>query len=226
MTQETAAMLAGIALELYALADQEQTVQAVAEHARTAVRCDDVGILLVEGRSVETAAATSKTVRRADDIQRELGEGPCLSSIERGEDYLIADISRDTRWPRWAERALALGYRSMVSVRLATYERVIGSINLFSRSAAAFDGADESLAQVFATHASIAIAQARQEENLHRAIDSRRLIGQAQGILMERFDIDADRAFAVLDRYSQDHNVKLRTVAEQLVLTRRIPDAG
>ena len=69
----------------------------------------------------------------------------------------------------------------------------------------------------------IAISSASQEDNLTAAIDARKVVGHAQGILMERYHLDADRAFAVLQRYSQDHNVKLRIVAERLIATRQLP---
>jgi AmiR/NasT family two-component response regulator len=81
------------------------------------------------------------------------------------------------------------------------------------------------MAHVFAQHASVALATAKREEGLRVAIDTRHLIGQAQGILMERFGLTADKAFSVLRRYSQDHNVKLRDLAEELVNTRELPSA-
>jgi AmiR/NasT family two-component response regulator len=75
-----------------------------------------------------------------------------------------------------------------------------------------------------ARHAAVAMASTREQDNLWKAIDARQLIGQAQGILMERFAIDADQAFTVLRRYSQDRNLKLNVVAQRLIETRRLPD--
>ena len=74
-----------------------------------------------------------------------------------------------------------------------------------------------------ARHAAIALAKVHESDHLWRAIDARKLIGQAQGILMERYDLDEERAFEALRRYSQDNNVKLRVVADRLVETRKLP---
>jgi GAF domain-containing protein len=87
-----------------------------------------------------------------------------------------------------------------------------------------FDDASIGIAEILGRHASIAVASARQEESLTRAIDARKLVGQAQGILMERYSLDDRRAFDVLRRYSQTTNTKLNEVARILVSTRRLPD--
>ena len=96
-------------------------------------------------------------------------------------------------------------------------------LELFNSEPFAFDDDDIAVAHILARHASVAVGTARQEETLWQAIDARKLIGQAQGILMERFGLDGDRAFAVLQRYSQDNNVKLREVARRLVDTGLLP---
>jgi AmiR/NasT family two-component response regulator len=85
------------------------------------------------------------------------------------------------------------------------------------------DTVDEATGRLLARHASVAVATVRQASTLAQAVEARTLIGQAQGLLMERFAIDADHAFAVLRRYSQDNNIKLRIVADELVTTRRLP---
>jgi hypothetical protein len=89
---------------------------------------------------------------------------------------------------------------------------------------AAFDASDDAVAHILARHASIAVAHARKEASLMQAVDARKLIGQAQGILMERFRVDAEGAFAILRRYSQDNNRKLRDVAVELIHTRKLPN--
>lgn len=97
-------------------------------------------------------------------------------------------------------------------------------MNLYASDPGRFDSDDLAVAHVLARHAAVALARSREQTSLWRAIDARKLIGQAQGILMERFDLDADRAFAVLRRYSQDNNLKLREVAQRLIDSRRLPD--
>ncbi|MCL8252177.1 anti-sigma factor antagonist [Aeromicrobium fastidiosum] len=116
--------------------------------------------------------------------------------------------------------------RSVVSVRLHTDDRTIGALNLYSRTAGSFTTSDVAIAMTFARHASIALASSEEIFHLKIAVDSRKVVGQAQGILMERFGIGGDRAFDVLRRYSQTSNVKLSVVAQRVVDERRLPVAA
>ncbi|MFC4222490.1 GAF and ANTAR domain-containing protein [Lysinibacter cavernae] len=223
MSTKDAEFFAEIALDLQAEPDSEQTLQAIVDYARTSAVCDDAGLFIVERGKIVTSAATHPKVARAHDLQKELGEGPCLSSLESGLNYVIDDTESEDRWPLWAKAVLELGIRSALSVQLYTREKPIGSLNLFSNEPGCFDRTDEAVTTIFASHASVALANAVEEEGLSNAVDSRHLIGLAQGILMERFDLTAERAFAVLRRYSQTRNVKLNWVAQTVVDERKLP---
>jgi GAF domain-containing protein len=213
-----------MALTLHGEPSIDETVERVLEYALRAVGCDCAGVIFVHGGGrVETAAATHEVVAALDQLQVDCGEGPDLDAVSDRYSVVVSDTRRETRWPTWARRAADLGIRSMLSTRLYTSEATIGALNLYAESADAFDVDDRAVAHVLARHAAVALASARESRDLWRAIDARKLIGQAQGILMERYDLDADRAFAVLVRYSQHHNVKLREVAQRLVDTRRLP---
>ena len=113
----------------------------------------------------------------------------------------------------------------MLDVPLATRNgaRTHGVLGLYSTRPDAFSFDDEAIAHILARHASVALANARHDQSMAQAIDARKLVGQAMGILMERYDLDADRAFHVLRRYSQDTNTKLRDVAQQLIDGRTLP---
>lgn len=206
-------------------ADSAETVERVVDFSRSVIGCDDAGVLLVHTRRrIETAAATSSAVARAHDLQVELDEGPCLDALENPSAiYTVDDLSTDPRWPKWSAEVLRLGFRSVVSVPLATTERRYGSLNVYSTRPHAFDDDDIAVTMVVARHASVALGAARDIEGLRRAIDARKLIGMAMGMLMERYGIDSDQAFDVLRRYSQHHNVKLRDVALQVVEQRGLP---
>lgn len=211
-----------VALELHEQSTTEQTVELISEYAQMALGCDDAGIMLVHSRRrTETAASSSARVERSHDLQRELDEGPCLDALESGGSYLSDDVGHDERWPKWGPAIADLGINSALSVLLETRERRYGSLNLYANDPNAFDGNDLATAMIFARHASIALANVHQEQGLLMAIDARKAIGQAQGILMERFDIESDRAFEVLRRYSQHHNRKLHDVATWVVANRR-----
>lgn len=217
--------LADILLALHESSDSEQTVQRVAEFARAAVQCDDAGVLLTHARHrVETAAATSVAVGRAHQLQVELDEGPCLEALERHDTiYRVTDAARELRWPRWSRAVVDLGYRSVISLPLAAKERCYGSLNVYATRPDAFDDDDVAVTTILARHASVALSSSRDVEGLRRAVDARKLIGMAMGLIMERYGIESDQAFEVLRRYSQDRNVKLREVARGVVEDRTLP---
>jgi GAF domain-containing protein len=218
-----AADFADMAMALLDEPDVAETLESIVEYARECLESDFAGIHIVRGREIETAAATHEVIRQADKVQTELGEGPCLQAVWDKKTFLVDDTASDPRWPSFGPIASELGLHSMLSIRLHTSEETLGALNFYCERARVFDEEDVALAQVFAQHASVALAIAKREEGLRTAIDARHLIGQAQGILMERFGLSAEKAFAVLRRYSQDNNVKLRTVAERIIETRRLP---
>lgn len=225
-TMDASTFFSQMALELHGEPDAGATVQRITEYARIAIGCDDAGIMLVHARKqIETAAATSPQVAHSHDLQIVHGEGPCLDAIEGDGVYLVTDTLADPRWLKWGPAVHEIGFKSAVSVRLETRARRYGSLNLYSFQPDAFDDDDVAVATIFSRHASVALAAAHNEDGLQVAIDARKLIGQAQGILMERFEIDDDRAFTFMRRQSQDRNQKLRDIAAWIVENRGDPDA-
>lgn len=186
---------------------------------------EDAGISLVRARHVvETPAYTSERGLEVDRIQYELGEGPCLSAIWGDEVVSSRDLAEETRWPGFGRRAAEeTGIRSMLCLRMFTSDNLMGSLNFYSGRPNAFDGDDVDAGVAFAAHAAIAVLVAQNEEHKDLALDSRTLIGQATGMVMERYELDAVRAFAVLKRLSQHTNIKLHEIAAELVRTRHLP---
>ncbi|MEV6411426.1 ANTAR domain-containing protein [Kribbella sp. NPDC051718] len=117
---------------------------------------------------------------------------------------------------------IGLQFASTLSISLRTSTSTLGTLTLYDESPNRFTEQDASTAQLYADHAAIALARIRTESTLWEAIEARKVIGQAQGILMERFELTGDQAFAVLRRYSQDSNVKLRDLARKLISTRNL----
>ncbi|MFC5264623.1 GAF and ANTAR domain-containing protein [Kribbella qitaiheensis] len=219
-----AAGFAKLAMELHAAASMAETVGRVLEYARRATGCDCAGVVLVQrGWGLRTAGVTDRRVEQADRLQLEYGEGPCVPVGREHRSVLVGDTMVDRRWPRWSPRVAELGLRSVLTVWLVTTRSTLGALNLYRSRPGQFTAADEATARLLARHAAVAIATVREASTLAQAVEARTLIGQAQGLLMERFAIDADQAFAVLRRYSQDNNVKLRIVAGVLVAARRFP---
>jgi GAF domain-containing protein len=225
MDLKQATHLASMALDMTDQPDVKSALNRIVHNAQVGLCCDAVGILLAKDRGkVVTAAATEGSVRSADDVQLACGEGPGLAALWTDETFLVSDTRDEPRWPAWSAHASDLGWRSVLTNRLFTPDRTLGAVSFYSRAEHAFDESDVDLAQIFARYASIALLSAQNGDSLRQAISARHVIGQAQGILMERYQIDADRAFAVLRRYSQDRNVKLRTVAEHVIANHRMPE--
>ena len=210
-----------------ALADNPEVakaLQALVDMAMAAGICDEASVTLV-GRdgSTESAAVSSPAAAAADRLQYDLGEGPCLRAAETSGVWFVSDTRTDPRWPRWGPAAAANGVGWTISVHLFTEHRALGGLNLYRAAPGPIDAAEIEVARVIAAHASVTLARLRTEKELWRAVDARHLIGQAQGILIERLGLTPERAFAVLRRYSSDHNRKLNDVARDLVTTGRLP---
>jgi len=218
---------AQLAIELHDAPSVEETVDAVIQFALQALNCTYAGIALrVRGSQPEIAAVTDPVVSDVYGLQINSDNGPLITALRERDTILIRDTTTDQRWPEWAAKVAGLGVRSVLDVPLTTGEAsrsMVGVLGLYSPEADAFGEDDEAIAHILARHASVAVASARHEETMAQAVDARKLVGQAMGILMERFDLDGDRAFAILKRYSQDTNTKLRDVAQQLIDTRKLP---
>lgn len=214
-------MLASMALELEQDGDTTAMLDRVSQYARVVLDADDAGIMRLHTRSrVETPAATTSRVDEAHQLQVKYDEGPCLDAIKGRATYRTDDASKDPRWPQWGPAAAEIGIHSAVGVRLATKARGYGSLNIYADRPSAFTEADAQVAELLAAHATAAFASAERAEGLQTALDSRTIIGQAQGILMQKFDIDSHAAFEFLRRISQHENQKLVEVAEAVVVQR------
>ena len=221
---------AGIARQLQAETDPVRTQERVTRAAVATIDgCDHASISLIRREGViETVASTDDVPDRADAIQYDTGEGPCLNAMSEHETYLIVDLATDERWPAFSRRAYReTGARSMLSFRLFVQGDTIGALNLYSRRPGAFDEHGRIVGTVLAAYAAIALSAAqehRRADGLQDALGSSREIGMAIGVLMGRGVVTEDQAFAQLRRASQYLNIKLRDVAAQVVETGRLPD--
>lgn len=184
------------------------------------------GITLIEpGRKFQTVGATHPDVLHADHLQYKLREGPCVDAALESRSLTSSDLAADERWPRWGSEIAALGLNSIVSAELHARGQRIGALNMYGTEKAAFRDEDVELAKMFAHQGALALGFVRMEKTLTEAVAGRTLIGQAQGILMERYEIESDQAFAVLRRHSQAHNIRVHEVARQVVDERGLPES-
>ena len=217
-----------LAQALAAAPDEDARLRTAVDSAVTLVRtCDHAGITINDKGGLITRCSSDDLVRRANELQRELGEGPCLD-VMRDQDTLVSpDLLRERRWPRWAPRVHEeLGVGSMMSVLVYTDTQSYGALSLYGRSGHRFDSDDVAVAQALAGDLAVIMSAGREIDQLGLALHNRTLIGQAQGILMERLRIDADRSFDYLRRVSSHTNRKLVDLAEEIARTGRLPDHG
>jgi GAF domain-containing protein len=183
--------------------------------------------LVLQRRQVETPVYSDDRALRADQLQYELSMGPCLDAVWEQDTFHIDDLATEPRYQDWSRRVVAeTDIRSSLSLQLFTDPEgavSLGALNLYSPQPRCFDADTRGEAVALAAHAAIALQSAQTEANLRSGMVTRTVIGQAEGILMERLKITADQAFAVLSRLSQQGNVKLRDVARALVVTGEIP---
>ena len=185
---------------------------------------DTVSILQRVGdRQFTTRAPTDDLATAVDRLQREWHEGPCVEASYDHDLLSSGDVGADGRWPRWGPAAVAEGVQAVISVQLYNHDQTMGALNLFHTQKQDFTTDDLELARTLAVPISIELAHCRQEENLWKAIDARHRVGQAQGILMERFHISETVAFSVLRRLSQQSNRKLHLIADDIVRTGQLP---
>lgn len=218
---------AKIAEIVYAGSSTDEVYHALCQAAVDSVDgCDHASLMLRRsGGQVVTAAASDEIARMADNLERELGTGPCLDAIEEESADLDADLAIAPRWPELSARLLAeTPVRGMAGFRLALEGRKVGALNMFSDRPGALTDASVDQGVVLAAFVSIAFAaleRGGQAESLRRGLSSNREIGKAVGLLMARHGIDDDSAFAMLVETSQHMNVKLAEVAASVVREHR-----
>jgi GAF domain-containing protein len=217
--EDLAAVLGAVARNLQAEDGLDQTLDAIVHSAADSIPgAVHAGVSLVRRRKgIETVAQAGELVPRIDQAQYECGEGPCLDVLWDHDTFCVDDLVDDHRWPEFSRQAVALGVRSMLSFQLYVTGDNLAALNLYAHRPAAFDHEAEHIGRLFAAHAAVALAGSQREHQLTQALTSRDLIGQAKGILMERNQVPAEHAFAMLVEASQHTNMKLRDIAEYLV---------
>lgn len=182
---------------------------------------DTAGILLVgPGGKFESLAGTTELPHQLDELQMTFQEGPCVQAALDDVIVRTDDFREESRWPSYSKAAVEVGVLSGLSFKLYTADRTAGALNLFGFEPDIWDGEAETIGTVLAAHAAAAILASRQGQQLESALSTRDRIGQAKGIIMERYDVDDVQAFEMLRRLSQESNIKLIDIAQQVIDTR------
>ena len=187
-------------------------------------------ITLIRGEKPFTAAFDGQLAMDADELQYQRGYGPCVDAGRAGQVFLVEDMLAEQRWPDYARHVAALGVRSSLSVPLPFQGVTIGALNNYAATPGAFGQTDVAVGQEVAAWVALAVGKAdmiartvNELAGMRAAMVSRAVIEQAKGILMERHQLTEDQAFTELTRASQNTNIKLRDVADELVRTGALP---
>jgi hypothetical protein len=190
---------------------------------------DGGGISMTENGHITSRSPTNDDIRKLDDLQAQLHEGPCITAVDSPPDngvILAQDLGTPPdadRWPRFAPQAVALGYQSLLSTQLSANGGTRAALNLYSRAANTFDDSARTIAGLFGLQAALLLYGVNHARHLSQALESRDLIGQAKGILMERYRVTSEQAFRMLVSSSQSTNIKLVEVARWLTETGHQP---
>jgi GAF domain-containing protein len=214
-----AQVMADMARAMQQPGDVALSLQALTACATDTVDDADYASISVRHRDgqVETLAPTDPIALTVDHLQFELSEGPCYDAVEADSVTLSEDLARDDRWPTYGRQVAALGLRSQMGIRLACDDGWRVALNLYAHRPNAFDSETIQVAEMFADQAAVAMGFVRTVETLNKALLMRESIGQAVGIVMERYTMDIDRAFAFLIRTAQTTNMKIKDVADEII---------
>jgi GAF domain-containing protein len=201
--------------------------QAVAVATHLIDGCDHAAVSLVHrSKRIDTPAFTSEVCRRGDLLQYQLQQGPCLDAIWHHETVHCPDLVHESRWPQWAPRVVRdLGIRSMLCFQLFTDEDSLGALNLYAETPGAFGEPAEALGFALAAHVAEALVHSRGLDHMNTAILNRAAVAQAQGILMERYDLPVGRALELLSGVARSEGVQVHIVARRLVGGQELPQA-
>jgi hypothetical protein len=166
---------------------------------------------------LQTLVASDDRAGKCDELQGELMEGPCFDAVAEEAFLFCGDLERETRWPRYVPQALELGVRAQMATELAPAQVLRASLTLYATHPVEIDDDMLEMTRWFASSAAGTLGLVRKVDQLEQAVQTRQQIGTAVGIVMERYQVDANRAFGFLTRLSQDTNRKLRLVAAEIV---------
>jgi GAF domain-containing protein len=216
---ELAQTFASIARSLLARSGIEETLHEICLLAVEVIEgCDHAGVSLVEGRRVTTRGASDPLPEAVDAQQYATDEGPCLDAIRDHEVVELHDLATEARWPDFCAAARKEGVGAMLAFKLFADEETLGALNLYADTPGAFSSSETAreVGAVFAAHAAVALAAARERRHLEEALATRSSISVAMGLIMAREGVSEDEAFRILRRASQRTNLKLRELASRM----------
>jgi GAF domain-containing protein len=182
------------------------------------------GVSIIDERDRRSSGATDQRVLNADDLQYELGEGPCLTAAAERRLVRIDDLADDNRWPRWATAANSLGLRAAMSAPLVAGNSTLGAIKIYADQPHVFDARSEELLGLFAAQAAILVANVqpqdrgkRLSQDMRNAFRGRDVMNMAKGVLMGRNGVDEESALAHLLARAEEDGTTVAQAAEAVL---------
>ncbi|MGI8577927.1 MAG: GAF and ANTAR domain-containing protein [Nocardioidaceae bacterium] len=211
-------VMAHVASSLQPAAGVDETLLKITAAALEHVPGVDYASISVLHRDghIDTVAPTDDVILLADKLQYELRQGPCYEAVEEEANVRSPDVANDVRWPEYGPRVASIGIGAQWAFTLYTHARARAALNLYARQRHAF-AKSQQIVELFSSQVVAVLGYANELSTLHHALDTRKAIGEAVGIVMERYGVGEDSAFAFLVRVSQTGNVKLRDVALEIV---------
>ncbi|WP_245580351.1 GAF and ANTAR domain-containing protein [Arthrobacter castelli] len=222
---EISLQLTELARTLHEERDSDEVLKNVVLAALELIPGVDEGSISVvfDRKTVASRAPSGELPAIVDGLQTRIGQGPCLEAAYEERTVRVPDMSTEQRWPVFAAQASEAGVGSMLAFQLFVDKKNLGALNLYSRHANAFTDESEHIGLMVAAHAALAYAEANEVEQLTESVSTRDRIGQAKGILMERYKITDQQAFMLLAQVSQGTNTKLAAIADVLASTGELP---
>jgi GAF domain-containing protein len=178
------------------------------------------GILMINKDGFESIAGTTDIPHRLDQLQMTFQEGPCVQAALDDAIVRTDDFREEDRWPKYSPAVVEIGVLSGLSFKLFTADRTAGALNLFGFEPREWDTEAQTIGTILAAHAASALLANRQTQQLQAALLTRDRIGQAKGIIMERYGVNDVRAFDMLRQLSQEGNTKLTEIAQRVIESR------
>ena len=187
-------------------------------------------VTIVDRGRATTVAASHPLARQLDEVQYAQGSGPCLQAATTGVLAELLDTATERRWAPFPRVAAQRDCKGVMSFPLPPQELIRGGLNVYSRTSQPLDETTRQVAARFAAYAVVPVSNmylyesaVERAEHLRTALDSRAVIDQAKGILMERYRLSADQAFSALAQVSMESNTRVRDIAERFVETGELP---
>ncbi len=221
--------IAELSRDLHSLQQPAETAaQRVVDFAATEIPgAQYASVTLAASGRAEIVAVSDPIAAALHAIQGYHRQGPGRGAAVNRHTIRVDDLETETRWPHFCQHALrTTPVRSLLSFQLFTPDPPMNALNVYANQSHAFTAEAEEVGYALATHSGLALDAILRNEQFHLGLESRDIIGQAKGIVMARFTIDADAAFELLKRVSQSTNTRVIDVARKLAAMKNFDDLG